>query len=464
MSITGIGALSSFGVATETTGGTPTGVVPDVFIPIVSESVQGSRNALPSGSIVGDSMVQAVADGVISVEGNVSQEFEGSVTGQSIWLWNGDTGYTANAIPTSAATAAPTPVGAAGGSLPDGTYRYKVSSVLQRTTDGRKLIMPASAEASVTTSSQPTVNVGFTIPSTGIPVGYTLHGTIIWRSAASGAANSEKYLATVVGSGTTYADTGAAALGASIPFYGVSLYRHDFIGSPPVTGDRLTPFTYYGCKNNDFAEQYLYCMMDQMRIGVGSLGDKVMAEFTLKGAQIAQVDNFSPVFVPIEPFVGWKCKGFMDGVADCTMENFSIQCGNGVVPVPGMCMVPYNRGVISGKREVSVSFARQFSDHDFWLKMVNGTEFALQLQMFGQSIVNVHTYGVTATQSGLAYDMVPWQYYTVIDLFRLKANKAGGNAGGPERIVESINAMAFKDTTENTEMKIQMWNTISAYA
>jgi hypothetical protein len=95
--------------------------------------------------------------------------------------------------------------------------------------------------------------------------------------------------------------------------------------------------------------------------------------------------------------------------------------------------------------------------------MINGTEFSLRLEMFGQSLVNTYTYGVTATQSSLPKDMVPFTYYAAIDVFRLKASQAGGSVGGPDRIVESINAMAFKDPSEGTEMKIKIWNTISAY-
>jgi hypothetical protein len=293
--------------------------------------------------------------------------------------------------------------------------------------------------------------------------GHTHYGTIVWRTAIAGLTNTQKYLKTLVGTGTTVNDTGGDSLITTCLPYSASIYSHTFIGSPPVSGDRLTSFTWFANKNNDIAERYAYCMMDQMRIGVGSIGDKVMGDFSLKGAGIDTVTNFTPTFVPIQPFVGWQAKGYINDVADCTLENFSIQCGNGVVQVPGLCQTPYNRGVISGKRDVSVNFSRQFSDHDFWDKMINGTEFSLRLEMFGQSLVNTYTYGVTATQSSLPKDMVPFTYYAAIDVFRLKASQAGGSVGGPDRIVESINAMAFKDPSEGTEMKIKIWNTISAY-
>lgn len=461
--IAGLGSLSSFGVSTEVTPGTPPGTTPDVFVPIVSESVAGSRNPLPSGSIVGDSMVQAVGDGVIACEGGYQLEFEGSNVGQSIWLWNGDNGYTPASIATSYVTSAPTLGDVAGGTLPVGTYRYKVATILERTADGRRLIMPASAEATFT-NTNPTITVAWTNPLlANIPEGYTQYGTAIYRTAAGGASNSQTWLAAVVGTGTTYNDTGSATPVLTTLPYSATLYHHEFVGSPPVSGDRLKSFTYFANKNNDNAERYTYCMMDQMSIGVGSIGDKVMADFSLKGAAMDLIANFTPTFVPLAPFVGWQAKGYINDVADCTLENFQIQCGNNVVHVPGICMTPYNRAVISGKREVNVSFSRQFSDHDFWEKMVNGVEFSLAFEMFGQSIVNVYTYGITAAQSGLPQDLVPWQYYSKIDIFRLKANRAGGNVGGPDRIVESINCVAFKNPTEGTEMKIQMWNTTSAY-
>src|ERR1019366_7249239 len=98
--------------------GTPEASV-DVFLPILSEGVSASRNNMPSGSIVGDSMIQGVAPGIISLEGSISMEFDGQIIGQMIWLWNGDAGYTATELSGSLGitTTAPTGTPASGGSL-----------------------------------------------------------------------------------------------------------------------------------------------------------------------------------------------------------------------------------------------------------------------------------------------------------------------------------------------------------
>jgi hypothetical protein len=459
----GLGSLSSFGVATQQVNLVPqTGA--DVYLPITGESVTSNRNPVPSASIVGDSMVQAVADGVVSVEGGFQMEMDGSVSGQAIWLFNGNTGYTVVQLGSTygMATVAPTATPAAGGNNAIGVYRYRVSTVLRRGTYNRPLIMPATPSVTATTAgSNLLVNVGWANPSALLP-NHTQYGTIIWRSIVGGGANSEVFLAFVAGTATTYADTGSVALSTAV-FYTASLYEHTMIGSPPVTGDRLTAFTYFGKKNNDFSERYSNCRMDAMKIGVGGMGEKMMLDFSLKGTGVDLISNFTPSFVPLEPFVGWHAKGSIDGQVDCSLENFEIQCNNGVQVIPGLCETQFNHDTISGQRAVSLQFSRQFTDHNFWTRMINGAKFSVNLTSFGQSLQNGVNYYVPAAMSGNALDMVPFQYAMTIDLFDLKANKAGGNTSGMERIMETVNAMAFKDATQNTEMRIRLYNSVAAY-
>ena len=476
MSIQGIGALSRFGVETETVPGTPDGTSPTVYWPITSESVNAGRNTVPSGSIVGDSMIEAVADGLISLDGGVQMEFDGSACGHPIWYWNGNNGYTSGSIAGAAShsyvTTLPTLAQTTGGSLALGTYFFKVSTVLQRTADSKLLIMPASAEATITLiSPNGTATVAWTNPSptnvaTDLP-GHTLYGTLISRTALAGATGTEYYVGFVSGTTATYMDDGTSATESIIVTtqkpYSATIYNHDMIGTPYVSGDRLKSFTYYGDKNNGEAEQYSYAMMDGMKIAVGGMGEKVMLDFTIKATSVNIVSSFVPSFVPVAPFVGWQALASIDGSPDTTLENFSIDCSNGVVPVPGIKMTPFNRGVISGRRSVSVTFSRQFQDRTFWNRMIAGTPFSLKIQMYGQPIVSASIYGVTAAQSGLSLDMVPFTYYSVIDIYNLKANKAGASVSGPDRLVEQITASTWKDATNLTEMRINMWNTIAAY-
>ncbi len=102
------------------------------------------------------------------------------------------------------------------------------------------------------------------------------------------------------------------------------------VGSPPVADDRLTPFSAYANHNNDLTNRFVSCRMDGMKLAVSGLDDKLMADFTLKGAAADSLANFTPTVVPLEPMLGWHCVVQMNGVADSTLESFEINCSNGV--------------------------------------------------------------------------------------------------------------------------------------
>lgn len=462
----GIGALSAFAVGIQDPDTPLVAGAVEVHYPIMSESMKADRTAIPSGSIVGDSMRVAVAMGVSQCEGGFQMEVEGSVSGHPIWLWNGNDGYTDTEILAGAGwtSGAPT-VGAAsaGGALPIGAYKYSVATVLSRTNDGRKLIMPGSATSTAGTSASTnnTLPVSWTAPSS-IPTGYTLLGTMIFRTLVGG--NTPYFLKYQAGAGTSYADAGVIlAPIESVTTYSASIYQHVMVGSPPVTGDRLTPFTCFANHNNDLTQQFIACRMDGMKLSVSGLDDKLMADFSCKGASASTVANFSPSMVPLEPMVGWHCIIQMNGLADQTLESFEIDCSNGVQMVPGMRGEPFNRDTISGARQINGQMTRQFGDNDLWVQMLAGQDFSLKFTSYGQSIASPINHGITATMANSGIDAFPFQFYIQIELPRCKLSKAGGNTSGPDRIIETVGFEAFKDPTTGTDMKITMTNTTPQY-
>lgn len=465
----GVGVLSSFAVGIQDPNTPLTPAAAAIYYPITQESLRADRNPVPSGSIVGDSMVQAVAMGISVCEGSFSMEVEGSISGHPIWLWNGDDGYTATSLLPSASTgwasAAPT-LGApsAGGALPDGVYKWGVSTVYQRTNDGVKIIMPGSAASANGTagSGNNTILVTWVNP-TAIPAGYTHLGTIIWRTLVGG--STLYFLRYQSGTGTTYSDAGAILVANNlITPYSASLYDHVFVGSPPVDGDRLTPFTAVVNHNNNLAQRFFGSRMGGMKLGVGSLDDKLMAEFSMKGAQAETVANFSPSYVPLEPMIGWKCIIQMNGVADQTLESFELTCENNVQHVPGMRGVAFNRDTISGARMIDGQMTRQFGDVSLWLQMLAGQDFSMKFTSYGQSIASPLAHGITSTTPNSTIDAVPFQFYIQIELPRCKIVKAGGNTTGPDRIIETVAFTAFKDQVTGTDMKITMTNTTADYS
>ena len=466
----GVGALSAFGVGVENPATPLTPAAISVYYPIVSESLTANRAAVPSGSIVGDSMISAVAMGVSVCEGGFQMEVEGSVSGHAIWLWNGDNGYTHESLLPSANTgwssAAPT-LGAAsvGGALPDGTYKWGVSTVYNRTNDSRKIIMPGStiSAGGTTSAGNNTILVTWVAP-TAVPSGYTVAGYIIWRTIAGG--STLYFLKYQSGTGVTYSDAGAildGALQQTKTPYSASIYEHIMVGSPPVADDRLTPFSAYANHNNDLTNRFVSCRMDGMKLAVSGLDDKLMADFTLKGAAADSLANFTPTVVPLEPMLGWHCIVQMNGVADSTLESFEINCSNGVQMVPGMRGVAFNRDTISGRRSIQGQLTRQFEDNDIWTQMLAGLDFSMRFTSYGQPIASAVNHGITSTMTNSGIDAHPFEFYIQIDLHRCKLSKAGGNTGGPDRIIEQIGFEAFKDATAGTDMTITFHNTTAQY-
>lgn len=460
----GLGALSSFAVGVESAP--LVAAAASVYYPIISEGLKADRTAVPSGSIVGDSMRQAVAMGVSVCEGNFQMEVEGSVSGHPIWLWNGNDGYTVDEMAAGAAytNGAPTTSAGSGGTLANGAYKHAVSVVLNRTNDGQKIIMPGSAVSSAATTStgQNTIGLSWTAPS-DLPQGYTIAGYVIWRSLIGG--STVYFLKYQSGSTTSYSDTGSIALpNQNVTPYSASLYEHVMVGSPPVSGDRLTPFTCIVNHNNDYAQQFITCRMDSMKLAVSGLDDKLMADFSCKGAAAAKVANFTPTFVPLEPMLGWHCIIQMNGVPDQTLESFEIDCSNGVQVVPGMRGVAFNRDTISGARSITGQMTRQFQDVSLWLQMLAGLDFSLKFTSYGQCVANPVQHGLSNTMANSGIDALPFQMYLQIELPRCKISKAGGNISSPDRIIETVAFEAFKDQDTGTDMKITMHNTVAEYA
>ena len=467
----GLGSLSSLGVGTESVYGTP--VAPTFYLPFKSENFQAPRESVPSGALSGVRVVDNVALGIKALTGGFVLENDANAVGQGIMYWNGisNGGYayantnTLSHFITAAPTATTT---GSDGTLTAGDYRYKVGSILNRTVDNLKVIMPCSAEIAtpITVAGAVHVALAFTNPtSLTLPFGFTYYGTAIYRTMAAGATNTEKYLTTVVGTGASYNDTGSVNNGATaasaISPVTVSLHRHRFIAAPPTSGEDAVPsFTTLINKNNGLAEQYSGCRMNEFSLSAGGGNDPIEASFTALGRNVVTVAETTPSVGFMEPILGWKAAGFVNNATSCElMESFQLQCTNNAAAVPGFCATPYNRDVASGIRGVSGSFNRTYEDHEFFDRVQIGEEFALKFNCYGQPIVSTGAY----IDLGGGVIAQPFPFFMEIELFRCRSNQAGGNVGGPDRIVETVNFQAFKDATQGTEMRITLYNTISQY-
>lgn len=455
----GLGSKSALGAGKESTYGT--GVVPALSWPIKSESLTADRASVQSGTLTGSPFISSSALGIKNSNGGVVMENDAKIVGHPMALWNGLTGVTSVTFASLnyLNAAAPTGTPGTGGTIAAGTYYYKVAPVLVRTVDGLKAILTATASSSAQViASTGTCALSWSNPSAFLP-GFTQYGTAIYRTDVGGASGTEVYLHTVVGTGTTYTDTGAVALGTALPLT-ATLYRHRMIGVAGTSGvERIDSFSVTVNKDNGDAERYLGNRMNEMTI-TSSGGDSAMeVSFSMIGRTVEKVAEFTPAVSYSEPILGWKGAGFVNGLSPCLFaEAFTITGNNNLAAIPGFCATPYNRDSSSGTRLVTGSFTRAFEDHEFWDYVQNGTEFALQFNAYGEptrqnAFVDLGAAGVAA----------PFPHFMEIDLFRCRASKAGGNVAGPEYIKETVEFTAFPDSAQATEMRITLCNTVSSY-
>ena len=457
----GLGSKSALGAGKESTFGT--GVVPALSWPIKSETLTADRASVQSGTLTGSPFISSSALGIKNANGGVVMENDAKIVGHPMALWNGLNGVTSVTFASLnyLNAAAPSGTPGTGGTIAAGTYYYKVAPVLIRTVDSLKTILTATASSTAQViASTGTCALSWSNPSAFLP-GFTQYGTAIYRTDVGGASGTEVYLHTLVGTGTTYTDTGAVVLGTALPLT-ATLYRHRMIGLAAASGvERVNPFSVTVNKDNGDAERYLGNRMNEMTI-TSSGGDSAMeVSFSMIGRTVEKVAEFTPVISYSEPILGWKGAGFVNGLSPCLFaEAFTITGNNNLQAIPGFCATPYNRDSSSGTRLVTGSFTRAFENHEFWDYVQSGSEFSLQFNCYGEPTRQNGFVDLATSVNPVA---IPFPNFMEIDLFSCRANKAGGNVAGPEYIKEVVEFTAFPNTTQATEMRITLCNTVSSY-
>lgn len=461
----GYGVGGAVGLVTESVYGTHPGSG-DVYVPFLSEGIKGNRNVVPSGSITGDRSVRRRMAGTRMGQGAIKHEMDGSLFGQMFHYWNGSASgaLTSTALgATKGKIASFTATPGAGGTLPDGAYKYKVASMWQRTSDSKVFTLPATAEQSATAGTgNNTVALAWSAP-TGVPDGFTYYGTTIYRTAAAGATNTQKFLAVVVGAGTSYSNDDTTAITATITPYTASPYEHVFTRAFTPGTNPLPSFSATVLKDNDNSERYLGARMNKFELAVGDGNAPVTANFELMARDFISVANPSPSVTSLSKFMSWQGLVSIDGTQSEAIEGVTITGNNNCQLIPGLSGQPRMRDVGYGQREVTGTLARGFEDHDLWDKMYAGASFDIRLECSGQPLALAAT-GTTyevPISGGYAY---PLEYLAIVDVFNCKVSEAGANIGGPGRMVESINWGAEVDDTEGTELRLRLYNLTSSYS
>lgn len=465
MSVVGYGIGGALGLGTESTPGT--GVSASVWAPIMNESLKATRDIVESQSITGDRSRRKLLEGLRMGGGDFGMEVDGSTLGLPLYYANGlaSGAHTANNLP-GRISAAPTGSPAAGGTIPDGTYYYAVAAVWNRTATGDKYVTPVSTSsaAKAFSAGNNQITLSFTDPTTltTIPSGFTYAGTAIYRTAAGGAAGTETFLAYQSGTGATFVDDGTNADEDAeiVPVSPATAMKQHIFSRAFTSGQNpLPPFSTIVVKDNDYSQRFLLCRMTGMEISLADGNSPITAKFSLICRDYETIANPSPSVTNLRKFMSWSGTVSIDGTAEETIESLTLKLANNSDRVPGLRGIPTYRDVGYGARQVSLDLSRSFENHDLWAKMKAATRFSVDCWAVGQGVVETAS-TIPIGSGNYAY---PLPYMMRIYCPSCLIGEAGGNIGGPGRMVESLPIQAEVDNTLGYELRIELYNLTSTY-
>lgn len=457
----GMGIGASVGMALEENEGEY--AAPDVSLTFTQESLKPARPSVESGSITGTRTVDEILDGVKSAAGDIDQELDCVNNGLLLYCVNGSAegAHEVENLP-GAISAAPTATPSAGGSLAPGTYRYKLASVWERdATAGKELFLcPVGAEQSgVAASSELTIGLGWSNPS-GQPEGWTLKGTAIYRTAVGGSANTQRYLAYVAAPGTSYNDTGAVTLSTKLPVVPVAaMKQHTFAEAFEIGQNPLPSFSLTVNKDNNKALGYSLCRAGSWELSANGNGNVVTNKFSVMARDWNTVDNFTPAATNRRKSMGWGTTIAADGVFTERFQGFTAKIENGCSLKEGFSGLPRMSDVIYGRRRVTGTLPRDYQDQNYVELMRDAGRFSIDAWFLGGPIVDTDSAVVIG-------DVIarPIPYMMRVEVPRAVIVEAGGNASGPGQMIEPLNWLAQRDTTEGTDIRISLYNLTASYA
>lgn len=460
----GYGVGARINLSPEDTYGTAADPADGVWLGMTSESLKMQRPSFKSGTLTGGLNVQQILPDRRSVAGDLSSEVDGSDFGYLFNFFNGNASgaYSVAAVPRI--SSAPTLTAASSGSKATGSYYGKVVAVYEKDSDGSRWSMGASAESSQVTlaSTNHTINWAWTDPTTLTPpTGYTYAGTALYMTAVGGSPGTEVFMHFVEGTGNTYSDTGAGYLGAGSygPPTGV-MYEHTFNQAFTPGSNPLPPFTAHVIHDNNKAEQALGGRMTGFELAVSAGAEPVKSKFSMMFRDWKTVTNPSYSAISnVRKMMSWQSQISVGGTYTETIESYTVNGKMASTLVGGLSGKPRYRDVSYGLREYDVAFQRGFEDHQFVDLLNAGDPFAVTCLGAGQPFALNKSF--VDNNGDTVY---PFAYQVRFDLPALVLSEAGGNAGGPARIMEPIKAMAQTDATAGYDFRAKVWNMTATYA
>lgn len=459
----GIGAESKIGIAKQSQQGTP--VVPDIAFPFVSESFSASEEPFESATIGGSAMLKNVVPGDPEGTGGMVQEFDAETSGVLLDLWNGPNGYTAPNAPWTAGqiTAKPTcSAGGTGATIEAGDYIYKVAPIWKHNhLNPSNFLMPQSAASdAVTVAAGEKVTVSFTDPAGLTLTDHTYFGTAIYRSAKNGAASTCRFIGAVIGSGSSFEDTGVNehADDSREPVPNTSLYLHLLEGDAASLGeDRLEFFTAQISKNVGADEQFVDNKVNTFSLAITDRSAAVMLTVATMGGErkLLEGEFEASAPTPREPIMGKRVALVLDGTKNCDIQSLTINGTNNCSRQSTFCDV----SISDGARRITADATLIYKDTDLLEKAINGEDMEMLLFLIGEPIADKAA--LSAASHGV--DAIPFPRYAKFRFPRVKFSAFNNQVTGPDQIIASATVTMQEHLSLNTDMQLTLINTLDDY-
>jgi len=440
--------LGAIGIGQESAYGQQAAITD--WVQAVSESLTMSQPEDVSSAIFGSSQIVDTIPGRITAGGGMQVPFYGGTAmARLLKFANRNTTSAGFSVAAFNVTASPE----AGGSLAVGTYSVAVAAVLQHAATGALYAMTAvPAQTAHCSGSDLSINVTWSNPSAGdVPYGFTLAGSLLYRSAADG--NTMHAARYAHGSLTTALLDGSEVLGSLAPTE--ALYKHAFKpnhAQPPS-------FTIEAINNNGTSRVFTGAVVNQLQISVKP-GERVMASLDLKCQTMISTSPSTPAIQALNGFHGKDSVVFIaDQNGDYTQQNlcnaFELTLTNNVEARPALNGHAYDRAQRAKRREVKGSFDFDFESHEQQDAMLAKQPKDVSLYVFGPASKP----GAFLSDSGYIRAF-PYLLRIHIPNFQYESTTSNLNADSP--IVDKLPFIARYDATAAYECAFELINTTAS--
>lgn len=453
MSVKGRSFAGGFAIAKQVDIDTPNGT-PDQWIPVTSEGIKKARPRIPRAGVFSSPETQCHQAGLETNNGPFALEADAIALGYLLQYVLGP--VTSSVAVAGTILAAPVATPGVGGAIADGDYSYAVANVFARTSDSKvHVAAPSAASTPETLSGGGNGDISIAWTNATPPTGYTLTGAAIYRKLDAG---SMLFLAYQAGSGTSYADLGAVAIGTAIP--AAQAYVHTTVPPVSIASLDLPAFTAIRQLDLTSAVQVAGCKVGKMDLSVAEDGNSaVQFTFDVMGRQSTKISNLSPAFTPVCSMLSHQSRLSIDGTQATYAKAMALSVNNNLSSVYSMDGVPYPRDHNEGQRQITGTLTLGAENFEQWDRLNDGLEFELLNEIEGTPTTEGANIRIDANTLAK-----PFPYAAEFHMPKcLYDGEVGGSLSGAELMNESPGFGARFSPADGYSIRSKVTNRTASY-